>query len=163
MMKKALIVIDVQKYFIDENTKEIPLKIAEYIKNERDMFDFVIFQKFVNNENTPFYKLFNWKDMMGSPETDFCDEIEEINHKLFERSTRSCLRNDEFKRFLEENEVNEVFLCGFNTDECVISTAFDACDLGYRINVIERLCATYNGKEYHEAAIKLLREQFEVI
>jgi len=161
-MTKALVVIDVQNYFIEENTKEIPIRIVDYIKKNKDNFDFIVFQKFINNENTPFYK-FGWKDMISPPETDFCSEIIDIKHNFFTRSTRSCLRSDEFKKFLEENKVDELFLCGFNTDECVISTAFDACDLGYRINVIENLCATYNGKDFHDAAIKLLREQFEVI
>lgn len=161
-MKKALVVIDVQNYFYRENTKDTPAKIAEYIEKNIKKFDFVVFQKFINHTNTPFYKM-GWKDMMGPPETDFCSEIQNIKHIEFSRSTRSCLRDEKFKRFLEENNVTELFLCGFNTDECVISTAFDASDLGYCINVIEKLCATYNGNDFHNSAMKLMNEQFKII
>ncbi|MCK4634531.1 MAG: cysteine hydrolase [Candidatus Aenigmarchaeota archaeon] len=147
---------------MDENAKNIPKKIVEYIKENRDKFDLIIFQKFINNENTPFYK-FGWKRMMGPPETDFSPEMDKVEHTLFVRSTRSCLMDEKFKKLLEENKVDEIFLCGLNTDEAVISTAFDAYDLGYRINIIESLCATYNGKDSHDAAMKLLKEQFEVI
>ena len=161
-MKSALLVIDVQKYFYRKDTKHVPQKIADYIKNNRDRFDFIIFQRFINNESTPFYK-FGWKDMMGPPETDLCEEIKDIEHTEFSRSSRSCLRDEKFKKFLEDNNITELFLCGFNTDECIISTAFNANDLGYFINIIENLCASYNGKDFHDAAMKLLEEQFEVV
>jgi len=160
-MKNALLIIDVQKYFIEDSTKHIPKKIEDYVSKNKDKFDLIIIQRFNNNETTPFYKM-GWKNMMTSPETDLCLEIN-VSHKEFVRSCRSCLRDEKFKKFLEDNEIGELFLCGLNTDECIISTAFDACDLGYFINVIKNLCASYNGKDFHDAAMKLLEEQFEVI
>ena len=35
MPKKALLVIDVQNYYINEHTKDIPQKIAEHIKTNK--------------------------------------------------------------------------------------------------------------------------------
>jgi len=159
-MTKALVVIDVQKYFIDENTKKIPQKIADYIKKNK--FDQIVFFRFINNKDTPFYKFCQWKDMMGPPETDFCPEIEKISHKEFSRSIRSCMSED-FRKFLEEKGVDELFLCGFNTDECVLTTAFDAFDRGFKVSIIEKLCSSHNSKESHKAAMKVLGGQFEII
>ncbi len=162
-MKKALVVIDVQKYFMDKNTKKIPQRIADYIKKNRGNFDQIAFFRFVNNKNTPFYRIYEWREMMGPPETDLCPEIEGIRHKLFTKSTRSCLRSDEFAKFLKENKVKELYLCGFNTEECVLATAHDAFDCGFKVFVIRNLCSSHYGKEAHENAMKIIKEQFEVI
>lgn len=45
-MKNALIIIDVQKYFLNKHTKHIPEKIAKFLEKNRD-FNFVLFFKFV--------------------------------------------------------------------------------------------------------------------
>jgi len=159
----ALVVIDVQKYSINEFTKDIPQKISDYIKENKDKFDFIVFFKFVNNENSPFVKFYNWRNMMNPPETDLSPELEKIPHELFIKSTRSCLRNDEFKKFLKDNKIEELYLCGFNTEECVMATAFDAFDCGFNVFILKELCASSYGKENHERAIELLKNQFEVV
>lgn len=162
-MTKALVVIDVQKYFMDKNTIKIPDKITSYIKKNRDKFDQIVFFKFINNENTPFYRFYDWKDMMDPPGTDLCPEIEDIKHKPFTKSTRSCLRNKDFHEFLRKNKIEELYLCGFNTEECVLATAHDAFDCGFKVFIIKDLCSSHYGKEAHENAMRIIKEQFEVV
>lgn len=50
---KALIIIDIQNYFINKLTKSLPEKILMYI-NEND-YNFIIFTKFINKENSNFF------------------------------------------------------------------------------------------------------------
>jgi len=57
MTKKALIIIDVQNYFVNELTKSLPEKIVRYI-NKTD-YDFVVFTKFINKKGSNFFKLLN--------------------------------------------------------------------------------------------------------
>jgi len=163
--KKALVVIDVQKYFIDDKTKTLPKKIASYIKKNKDSFDKIYFFRFVNNENTPFYNYYNWKEMMDSPETDFSPKIEEVLHfgATFNKSTRSCLRNEEFRRILKGNKIGELYLCGLNTEECIMATGFDGFDCGFKIFVLEKLCSSHYGQQNHKKAIELMKNHFEVI
>ena len=68
MSKTALIIIDVQNYFVNEHTKGIPEKIAQFINENK--FDFVLFTKFVNHEGSNYFKLLNWHKCLGSPDTD---------------------------------------------------------------------------------------------
>ena len=49
-MKKLLLVIDAQKDFINENTKEYVNKIKELVLS--DQFDDIAFTKFINDENS---------------------------------------------------------------------------------------------------------------
>lgn len=164
-MKKALVVIDVQKYFMNRDTKKIPGKIASYIRKNGGKFDQIVFFKFVNNKDTPFYKFYEWKDMMGPPETDLCPEIEEISSgkKLFVKDTRSCLRNHNFLGFLRKNGVGELYLCGLNTDECVLVTALDGFDCGFNIFILKDLCSSMYGKENHRDALVILKKQFKLV
>ena len=58
-MNKLLLVIDVQKDFINENTKPILLKIEELVNS--DNFKNVVFTRFINDVNSIWYKELNYK------------------------------------------------------------------------------------------------------
>lgn len=59
-MKNALLlIIDVQKNFINDNTKKIPNKITNLIN--KNHFDYIAFTKFINDEISNFYKILNYK------------------------------------------------------------------------------------------------------
>lgn len=49
-MKTILFIIDMQKGFINENTKHLVPKIVDFVKNNK--FHLVIGTRYVNNENT---------------------------------------------------------------------------------------------------------------
>ncbi len=49
--------------------------------------------------------------------------------------------------------VETVFLCGVNTNNCVLATAFDAFSRDFRIVVLADACGSMNGDEYHRAAL----------
>jgi nicotinamidase-related amidase len=55
--KKALVVIDIQNYFIDECTKPLLNKITKLIESS----NFVLFSKFMNNSDSNFYKSLKWE------------------------------------------------------------------------------------------------------
>lgn len=57
--KKLLLIIDVQNNFINHNTKNIPLKIEKLIKKNK--FDYIAYTKFINDINSRFYKVLNYK------------------------------------------------------------------------------------------------------
>ena len=57
--KNLLIVIDVQKNFINENTEFLIDKIYQLLNSHK--FDDVVFTKFINEQDSPFYKVLNWK------------------------------------------------------------------------------------------------------
>ena len=92
MSKNALLIIDVQKYYINEHTKDIPRKIENFIK--QNSFDFVLFTKFVNHKNSNMYKVFKWGKMMSSLDTDICDNLIKFIQKdnVFQKDTYSIFK-----------------------------------------------------------------------
>ncbi|KAA3616597.1 MAG: bifunctional nicotinamidase/pyrazinamidase [Calditrichaeota bacterium] len=62
-------------------------------------------------------------------------------------------------KYLQQNEVNEVSICGLATDYCVKYTAIDAANLGFKTNVIIDAC---RGVELNPGDIeKAIREMKE--
>lgn len=158
-MKKALIIIDVQNYYLNENTSDFPSKIAKHI--EENNYDCVLFTKFVNHNNSHAAKAFGWYKMQGSPETDICKELVKFSKadNTFRKDTYSAFKNKEFKEYLEKQEITNLYICGFDTDACVLATSYEGFDLGYRVEVIEDLTATSKGEEYRKAGLLIINRR----
>ncbi len=156
-MKNALLIIDVQKFFINEFTKDIPKKIADFLETYK--FDFVLFFKFVNSKDSNFVKFLNWQKMFSSPDIDIVPELEKFVTKgnVFDKLTFSAFKSEKFLKFLKENEIKELYICGFDTDGCVFSTVMEAFDLGFNVKVLQDLCASHHSKGYHKNAVEILK------
>lgn len=156
-MNKALIVIDVQKYFLDGKTQGIVKKIADYLKNSSQNYSAIYFTIFKNNSKSPLSKISGWKDCASSPDTDICDEIEEYtnNKNLFYKNILSAAKVSGISQGLLNKNISQVDLCGFDTDCCVLATAYDLFDQGIKPVVLENLTWSTSKEKLHKAAIKM--------
>ncbi len=153
-MKNALLlIIDVQKNFINDNTKKIPNKITNLIN--KNHFDYIAFTKFINDEISNFYKILNYKGCIN--ENDRKIVLDTQNNKVFTKRIYTAV-NDEFKTYIKENEIEKVYLCGIDTDACVLKTAIDLFENNIDVKVIENCCMSHSGKKYHNYAIKILKK-----
>ncbi len=57
---------------------------------------------------------------------------------------------------LKKNNIQVVDLCGFDTDCCVLATAYDLFDLGIKPVVLENLTWSTSKDQLHKSAIKML-------
>lgn len=151
--KSLLLVIDLQKSFINNNTSEIPLKVEKLIKNNN--FDYVAFTKFVNFDTCNFNTVLNYKGCMS--EEDRRIVVDTGNNKVFSKSIYTAL-NDELINYIKDNNIDIIYLCGIDTDACVLKTAIDLFENNYNFRIIENCSMSHSGKEYHEFAIKMLRK-----
>jgi nicotinamidase-related amidase len=55
--------------------------------------------------------------------------------------------------------IRTLYLTGVYTNECVETTARDACDLGYFVTVVDDACATVT-KRLHEASLETLKDRY---
>lgn len=157
-MKNALLVVDMQNGFISENTEMLPLKIREFIKSHT--FDFILFFKFLNKENSNWVKLLNWRGMFSLDETEIVKELKEFSNtdNTFEKeATFSVFSSKEFLYFLGQNKIEKLFICGLDTHACVLMSVMEAFEKGFNVKVIEDLCIASHGGEYHDMAIKILK------
>lgn len=62
--------------------------------------------------------------------------------------------------FLEMHSVKTVYLCGLDSDACVLATAYDLFDCGYNVLVIEDACDSSGGSKVNKAAMMIMRRSF---
>ncbi len=161
MGKNALIVIDVQNYYINDHTNELPQKIFDFIKRNR--FDFILFTQFVNRKDSNLIKVFNWDKMMSSPDIDihkiFDKYIEKNN--VFRKSTYSIFKSKKFTEFLKKNKITDLFFCGLDTDACILASAYEGFDLDYSVKVLENLTLSHCGTAFEGAAMKIINKNLQ--
>lgn len=147
-MKKLLLIIDVQKDFINEHTKKILPKINELLNSNK--FDLVAFTKFINDENSVWYKKLNYKGCMTKEGQEIA--IDTKKYKIFDKQIYTAV-NDELKDFIRKNNVSQIYLCGFDTDACVQKTAIDLFEQNYDVYVLKDYCMSHTGEETHNLYI----------
>lgn len=152
IISSALIVIDVQKGFISDKTEYVLPIIKEYIYEFKG--DCIIATQFVN-EGGGFESILHWNRLKDSPEIEVLDFVVEKSDYVVKKNLYSAC-SEEIIGILEENNIQEVYLIGIDTDCCVLKTAIDLFEMNKRPVVVARCCASNGGKESHEAALKVL-------
>lgn len=151
-MKSLLLVIDLQNAFINQNTEKVPSKIEETIASNQ--YDDVAFTRFVNYEDSLYIKKLNWRGCLS--EEDKTIVINTKDYQVFDKSIYSSVTK-ELIEYIHKNQITEIYLCGINTDCCVLKTALDLFELGYNVYVLENLCGSTYGMERHNQAIDILK------
>jgi ribonuclease HI/nicotinamidase-related amidase len=160
-MRKALLVIDVQQYFLKKTPKNLPRKIADYVETSK--YDLLAFTTFRNTPGSNWEKSLGWYGCRSDEDIVLASEfINLANAKnTFEKHTYSALRQPDLLRQLNEKKVGQIDLCGIDIDACVLATAFDAFDHGYRVNVLLDLSYSRAGldKAAAEIILRLLQNK----
>jgi nicotinamidase-related amidase len=161
MTKTALLIVDVQNYFLNGHTSHLPEKIAAHISVNH--YDYTLFTKFVNQKDSNFEKMLGWNKCSKPPETNISSLLECYvkSGQVFEKHTLSAFKNLELKRFLDSHHITKLFICGTDSEACVLSTAFEAFDFGYETHILKDLCASTNGKDFHEYARTIIERNLE--
>ena len=129
---KTLLIIDVQKGFINQNNEEIVSNINSIVGK----FDVVIATQFVNNHCTQHSKVLNWNKMMESDEVALAFNLPKNTH-IIQKSTYALPAGVFSERglMLEENILipkgEEIYLCGTDYDACVLAVAYQLFDNGF--------------------------------
>lgn len=163
-MKQALLVIDVQNFFINTLTAALPGKIRLYIQKNRKKFDTIIFTHFVNTPTSSVYRLLGWKKSMTSADTDIAQELQPILSQgvLVSKNVYSALKAPGVNTLLKNCHIQKLYLCGIDTDCCVLATAYDAFDRGYAVSLLKNLCMSSAHESFHAAALSLLKRNIGV-
>lgn len=153
MGKTLLLVVDIQQAFINKYTERISDLIEKHIISNR--YDKIVLGKFINNPNSKFVKDLNYLGCID--EKDIKIVLEDYKKfPIIERTTYSVY-NNKLEKLLKDNNIDTVYLCGLDTDACILKTAVDLFENNYNVKVIENLCASSAGIEYHNYGIKLLK------
>jgi nicotinamidase-related amidase len=152
---RPLLVVDVQKCFINDFTRHIPLRIATLI--ERGDFAPILFTRFINSEASSYRRLLDRHECGDSPEIELAEEVSSIADPglIFSKPGYAGI-SDELAAYLKEHEIEEIAIAGIDTDMCVLKVAMDAFDHGIKPIVLADCCASTSGLQSHFAGLAVL-------
>jgi len=161
MTNKALILVDFEKEWIDENSEEYVENLERVIENTNKVIDFcrkegykIIFTRHVDNES----------EDVWSENSEGTKLIESVNKEDSDLLIRKNRVSPFFKTSLEKElgGIEEIVVTGILTNMCVRSLIQDAYDRDFEIIVIKDCCAAYDD-EIQEFTFKDLKSTREEI
>ena len=150
--KECLLIVDVQKGFINEHTKHLPGKINNLYKS----YDKVFATKFYNKLDSFYDTLINWGRVRKATEEFELAFIPEERTEILEKSVYSCV-NPFFLEKLNALGIKKVDICGIDTDICVTKCAVDLFENGIVPVVLEEYCASTAGPNAHKCGIATIK------
>ncbi|PKG21533.1 cysteine hydrolase family protein [Niallia nealsonii] len=171
---KALINIDYTFDFVEGNLPcgeaaiDIEEKLVHITKEFIEAGDYTVFTIDLHMENDPFHpetKLFPRHNIKGTPGRDLYGSLKPLyeKHQNFpnvhwiDKTRYSAFAGTDLHIKLKERNITDLYLVGVCTDICVLHTAVDAYNLGYKLNIYEHAVASFN-KSGHEWALQHFKE-----
>ena len=154
---KCLLVVDVQKGFINDYTKHILGNISNLLES----FDIIFATKFYNKTGSFYDTLLNWEHVRKDTDEFSLAFIPNNKTEIIEKSVYSCVTPYFLKR-LRDNCIKKVYICGIDTDICVTKCAVDLFENGIIPIVIENYCASTGGIQAHICGISTIKRYIGV-
>lgn len=156
-MKSLLLVIDMQKSFINENTNHLINNINNLVTSNE--YDDVVFTKFINSLDSIWYSKLNYNGCMS--EEDKRLVIDSRDKTIIEKKIYSSC-NEELINYIKNNNISKIYLCGIDTECCVLKTAFDLFENGYDVYVLSDYCGCMYGESRHNNALEIMKRNIGV-
>jgi nicotinamidase-related amidase len=100
------------------------------------------------------FEMFPPHCIAGTPGSDIIRELDVKNDdKIIRKRRYSAFFGTDLDLFLREKGIDELYLVGVCTNICVLYTAADARNLGYKVNVYRDGVASFD-EESHKFALK---------
>jgi nicotinamidase-related amidase len=150
-----LLVVDVQRCFLNGFTRHIPARIARLVA--RDAPTPVLFTRFLNVADGPCRRFLDWHDCADAPGTDLAPEVAGLARpdRVFAKPGYAGVP-DALAARLVEHRIERVWIVGIDTDMCVLKVALDVFDLGIEPMVLVDCCASTGGLQSHLAGLAVL-------
>lgn len=147
----ALLIVDVQRGFITPQSAHVVAPIEAL----QSRFGHVVVTRFINPPGSPFRDLLNYdKFAPGSAEVELAftprPDALIIDRPLYTGVTPDLLAA------LQGWGLDEVYVAGIATEACVLKTLTDLFERHITPWMIEDLCASDKGAEFHDPAIKVI-------
>ncbi len=139
---KALLVIDVQERYMHKYDPNLIPRINNRISEADNDGILTIYVK-------------NAGDPGSEDQYALADNLLIVSEYIFEKKYPSAFTSEEFKIFLEKQEVTELELIGVDGSSCVAKTAFAAKENGYEVNVNLNCVSSVNDKIFKDTQVKM--------
>ena len=147
----ALLIVDVQVGFINDATRHILPKVEALQKRYKHVYA----TRFINADGSPYRRLLGWHRFYTDSD-DVPLAFQPVDGVVvLDKYVYTCV-TPAFLQDLRDNSIEEVAICGIDTDACVSACAVDLFENGIRPVLLSDACASHAGAEYHEAALRIL-------
>lgn len=152
MAEKCLLIVDVQRGFINQWTAHVPAAVEAL---QRD-YERVVVTRFYNPEGSLYRRLIGWQRLAKDSEDFPLAFRPPAAAPVIDKATYTCVTG-EFLETLAGWGADRVHVCGIATDNCVLKCAVDLFEAGVEPVVLAKACASHGGPECHDAGLLLLR------
>jgi nicotinamidase-related amidase len=153
--KPVLVVVDVQNGFITEHSQPVVPIIANLVHRWQVAHGDVVFTRYLNYPGSPFERLIGWNKMADGPETELATELAPYvnsNTPIIDKFIYT-LFTPEGKRLVDEQDWTDLYICGIDTEVCVLKTAADAFEHNLTPWILQDACASHSGPKAHAAGL----------
>lgn len=165
MSKKALLVVDMLNDFVDERgalpvpkAKNIILPIKNLIDYFRSHKRPVIYVCDNHLEDDPEFEVWGRHAVRGSSGANVIDELKPLpSDPIIYKRRFSGFFGTELDLLLREKEIKKLIITGVLTNICVLYTASDAYQLGYKV-IVPKDCVAAVDEDMHKFALRQLEE-----
>ncbi len=165
--RRALMVIDVQPATLThDGAREVMAFINRYI--EKTNYDAYVIATFSAPDGSMFARQLKWMlpaDAAGPSDPMIIEAVMSKGKPVTQvtktvRSVFKGQKTNDVRDFLDRYAIEEIHLAGFDINDCVLATAYDALDQGYFTFAIEECCGrTDSDRSMIDAALMILRKQ----
>lgn len=151
----VLVVVDVQNGFITEFSRPVVPRIANLVARWQAKGGDTVFTRYHNYSGSPFERLINWTQLREQPEVDIVDPLIPFLSKATAVVDKKIytLFNDEGANLVRERGWTDLYICGIDTESCVLKTAVDTFERDLTPWVVRDACASHSGAEAHDAGL----------
>ncbi|WP_343948205.1 cysteine hydrolase [Nonomuraea longicatena] len=151
----VLVVIDAQNGFIsDHSAPAIPV-IASLVDRWQSAGGDVVFTRYLNYAGSPYERLMRWSKLKNSPEIDIAPTLAPFANKATAvvDKTIYSLFNEEGDALVQQRGWTDLYVCGLDTESCVLKTVVDAFERDLTPRLISDASASHAGQQAHDAGI----------
>lgn len=146
-----LLIIDFQKEFISENTSQSITELNDLVNSNK--YDKVLFTRFINNPVNPVYKKANWKGCITEDSIEI--PIDTSNHMVIDKPTYTAY-NPELIKYIKDNNIDNIYIAGFDVDCCVFVTALNLFENNYNTYILKDYVYSCVSEELKEEILAIL-------
>lgn len=156
IINSVLLVIDTQVGFVSPASAQTVPIIADLLARWQGAGGATVMTRFVNSEDSPYVRIIGWRALMpGSVDVEFTAEV-----APYAASASLVVWKDGYtalvpavREFISETGRENVWMCGLDTESCVLATSFSVFESGLTPWIITDACASHAGGQVHEAGL----------
>jgi len=158
-MSRLLLIVDPQIGFTNNTPHSVIYSIQNTCNYFMSMNWPIAITKFRNDFNSPFQRLLDWDQMSSGSNTSISENIippEALKYSHVFTKTFYTAFTKEFETFVMSLGINQIVVCGFDTDGCVLKSCLDAFERNIRPILLSDACYSSHGETSHIYAVRLL-------